>query len=370
MGRLRLGRLLLPVALLCSACVAATDLPGPPTSALVTATALPATLAAPSATAIAIVTATPSVWAPAPATPTPPVPSATSVSSDPPPTGTSLPVPATSTLIASETSTVPAPGGTPAATVPPTLPPAATALPVGIALFTINPATINPGDTITLTWQATGEQAAIYRLEPGGPLTDMHTVPLSGTLILKTPDGLRNQVTYVLYAGAGASTASATVSAVILCPDKWFFAPSPVGCPGGPGPLISMAAERFEHGLMIWVSGQDRIYILCGDGGSPAWSAQQNGWFTGQPETDPSLNPPAGLFQPVRGFGVAWRASNGVGPTVRDRLGWATQPEAALTGGFQCDSAAKYNHCYLSGPGGVVYHLLPEFSGWQPWPGP
>jgi hypothetical protein len=131
-----------------------------------------------------------------------------------------------------------------------------------------------------------------------------------------------------------------------------------------------MAAERFEHGLMIWVSGQDHIYILFGGSGTPAWSVQQNGWFTGQPETDPSLNPPAGLFQPVRGFGAAWRASGGIGPTVRDRLGWATEPEAALTGGYQCDSAPKYNHCYLSGPGGVVYYLLPEFSGWQLWPGP
>jgi hypothetical protein len=99
--------------------------------------------------------------------------------------------------------------------------------------------------------------------------------------------------------------------------------------------------------------------------------AQANGWFAGQPETDPSLTPPAGLFQPVRGFGVAWRANNAPpGLTVRDRLGWATEAEASLTGSFQCDSAPKYNHCYLSGPGGAVYHLLPEFSGWQVWHGP
>jgi hypothetical protein len=76
------------------------------------------------------------------------------------------------------------------------------------------------------------------------------------------------------------------------------------------------------------VSGQDRIYILFGAGSNPAWSAQANGWFAGQPETDPSLMPPAGLFQPVRGFGVAWRANNAPpGLTVRDRLGWATEAE-------------------------------------------
>lgn len=380
MLRLRLGSLLLITALVCSGCIVATDTPSPPTPALITATAPtapPATPASPSATAITIVTATPSVWAPVPDTPTPLAPSATLPPSNPPPSETPLPAMATSTLIASETSTAAAPGDTPPATVPPVTPspatpsPAATALPVGIASFTISPPTINPGDTITLTWQATGEQAAIYRLEPGGPPTDMHTVPLSGTLVLQTSAALRNQVSYVLYAGAGGSTASATVSAVIQCPDKWFFAQPPAGCPSGPGTLISMAAERFEHGLMIWVSGQDRIYILFGDGASPGWSAQSNGWFAGQPEMDPSLTPPAGLFQPVRGFGFAWRASNATfGMTVRERLGWATEPEAALTGGYQCDSAAKYNHCYLSGPGGAVYHLLPEFSGWQVWHGP
>jgi hypothetical protein len=222
-----------------------------------------------------------------------------------------------------------------------------------------------------LTWQATGEQAAIYRLEPGGPLTDMHTVPLTGTLTLKTPDGLRNRVEYVLYAGAGGSTASASVSAVIRCPDKYFFANPPAGCPLGPGALVPMAAERFQHGEMIWLSGQDQIYILFGDGGNPAWLTTPNAWFQGQPESDPSLVPPAGLFQPVRGFGLAWRANDVLfGQTVRDRLGWATEAESPLTGSYQCDSMPKYNHCYLSGPGGVIYHLRPERSGWDVWQGP
>lgn len=373
MLRPRLGCLIFASVVLCAGCVIGTETPSPPTPALVTATTAPATPVPPSATAIAIVTATPSVWAPAPNTSTSLVPSVTLSPSNPPPSGTPPPLLPTSTLIPSETSTAAAPGATqPPATAPPaTSPPAATALPVGIALFTIFPPTINAGDTITLTWQATGGQATIYRQDPRGPLTDMRTVPLSGTLVLQTNALLRNQVTYVLFAGAGGSTASATVSAVIRCPDKWFLAQPPAGCPGGPGTLISMAAERFQHGVMIWVSGQDQIYILFGDGASPAWSSQANSWFAGQPETDPSLTPPAGLFQPVRGFGAAWRGSNApFGQTVRQRLGWATETEASLTGGYQCDSAAKYNQCYLSGPAGVVYHLLPEFSSWQVWHGP
>jgi hypothetical protein len=240
---------------------------------------------------------------------------------------------------------------------------------VGILSFAIAPQIINPGESVTLTWQATGEQAAIYRVSPGGPLEDMHTVPLSGTLTLQVPAVLRNQVQYVLYAGAGDSTASATVSATIRCPDKWFFAQPPAGCPGLTYPAGPMAAERFEHGVMLWLSQQNSIYILFGDGSSPVWRSVANQWSQGQPESDPAIVPPAGLLQPVRGFGVAWRDAGGNSPTVRDRLGWATEPEAGMTGSFQCDSAPKYNQCFISGPSGSIYHLKPEFSGWEIWTG-
>jgi hypothetical protein len=47
-------------------------------------------------------------------------------------------------------------------------------------------------------------------------------------------------------------------------------------------------------------------------------------WQEGQPENDPSLAPPDGLMQPIRGFGTAWRST----PAVRDALGWATNNEA------------------------------------------
>ncbi|MEP7358175.1 MAG: hypothetical protein ABI847_13100, partial [Anaerolineales bacterium] len=126
-----------------------------------------------------------------------------------------------------------------------------------------------------------------------------------------------------------------------------------------------------EHGLMIWSAYQDRITILYAEAGSPRWDAQSNAWFPGQPENDPSLVPPAGLFQPVRGFGLLWRTgTTSFGQGVRDRLGWATEPEQSYTGSAQCDSASKYNHCYLTGPGGSVYVLEPEHSDWKVWTGP
>ena len=41
------------------------------------------------------------------------------------------------------------------------------------------------------------------------------------------------------------------------------------------------------------------------------------------PDADPDIEPPDGLVQPVRGFGWVWRN----GSEVRERLGWATEPE-------------------------------------------
>ena len=235
----------------------------------------------------------------------------------------------------------------------------------------IAPDTIRPGDAVTLTWQTTGDKVTIYRLEQGGPLTDMRSVPPSGSLTLATPPSQRGRLDYVLYASAGNSTATAAVTAIILCTDKWFFANPPAICPGSSGPMFQMAVEHFEHGLMLWNSAQDQIYILYADSGEPRWDQMANAWFPGQPESDPTLTPPAGLFQPVRGFGVAWRTGYISQPqAIRDRLGWATDVESSFTGAVQCDSAQKYTTCYISGPAGVVYVLEPEQSNWKVWQGP
>jgi len=47
----------------------------------------------------------------------------------------------------------------------------------------------------------------------------------------------------------------------------------------------------------------------------------------GSPESDPRYAPPAGKQQPVRGFGLVWRAN----PGVREALGWALDKEQGYT---------------------------------------
>ena len=92
------------------------------------------------------------------------------------------------------------------------------------------------------------------------------------------------------------------------------------------------AVQHFEHGLMFWLQARDEIWTLID---SPLesqfyWRILPNGWAEGQPGDDPSLQPPAGRFQPQRGFGAAWRHGGGSYGPQRADLGWAIDEEAGF----------------------------------------
>jgi hypothetical protein len=97
-----------------------------------------------------------------------------------------------------------------------------------------------------------------------------------------------------------------------------------------PGPKISFqgAEQAFEHGRMIWRGDGKRIYVLYEDN---TWADHED---TFDADTDPistGLQPPAGLQEPVFGFGKVWREQAG----VRDGLGWAMEGEQGYEGGIQ-----------------------------------
>jgi hypothetical protein len=97
---------------------------------------------------------------------------------------------------------------------------------------------------------------------------------------------------------------------------------------------IPTAYQEFENGAMLWVDVQDDYYplksvlVLYNDG---SFARYQDNWDSSQPVDDPSIVPPDGLHQPKFGFGKIWREA----PNVRDRLGWALEPEAGSEGVFQ-----------------------------------
>jgi hypothetical protein len=112
-----------------------------------------------------------------------------------------------------------------------------------------------------------------------------------------------------------------------------------VGCPQVYPPfdkeiLVQSAYQPFERGAMLWISRttyvQERlIYVFFNDG---TFQQFDDTWRDGQPAGG-GENPPAGLYEPMRGFGKVWR--EGTGAKVRERLGWATALEKGGSGAYQ-----------------------------------
>jgi hypothetical protein len=159
------------------------------------------------------------------------------------------------------------------------------------------------------------------------------------------------------------------------CAFAWFMTPAPTAC-AGQAPVYSLTvAEHFQHGVMIWRQTPDvfgsRIYAFFDDNQWPYFNPSNDAWYSGDPESDPTLTPPAGLFQPVRGFGVFWRQAYfgaAVG-AARDRLGWATDAEFSLGSlPMQCRPGDPRNYgCYLAGPDHLIYDLEAG-NRWSLWP--
>lgn len=100
-----------------------------------------------------------------------------------------------------------------------------------------------------------------------------------------------------------------------------------LGCPVGIGGVEQMAAQPFERGTLYWrPNGQ--IYALANSG--QLWQVTDT-WHEGLPPDDPAFSAPAGLVQPIRGFGLVWRTNT----AIRDALGWGTQSEALISGFWQ-----------------------------------
>ena len=237
-----------------------------------------------------------------------------------------------------------------------------------IDFFEANVEVADPGDTIELSWSTTNVvSTTIYHLFPTGQLGTFWHVTPSGTMTYTIDPGARNQTNFLLFASnEGNQWTSAGVHIVLTCPDTWFFAPAPDICPAAAA-LVSAAAEQhFEHGVMLWVAEQDRIYVLFDDDQSTtAWAAFEDVWEEGMPEDDPTIIPPPGFFQPRRGFGLVWREQMSNSMLVRDRLGWAVDMESGYETAVQATSYSEYNDLYIRAADGNVWRLVTEHSDWE-----
>jgi hypothetical protein len=97
-----------------------------------------------------------------------------------------------------------------------------------------------------------------------------------------------------------------------------------IGCPVAAVVTGGSAYQPFQNGVMLWLEPTGRIYALANTGEYidfvDTWNAAVDPERGGE-------TPPAGLLEPIRGFGKVWRDN----PAVRNRLGWATADESGAT---------------------------------------
>ncbi|MGD9100112.1 MAG: hypothetical protein PVF45_06495, partial [Anaerolineae bacterium] len=123
-----------------------------------------------------------------------------------------------------------------------------------------------------------------------------------------------------------------------------------LGCPLRPAEVYPMAHQPFEGGVMIW-HGADMPTIYVGLAAGE-WGYHVDLFQQGDPESDPTLTPPQGLLQPVRGFGLLWRSEE----SLRQALGWALSTEA----GFEGTAQAFEGGYAIAGPEGRLWFFYAQ----------
>jgi hypothetical protein len=219
--------------------------------------------------------------------------------------------------------------------------PTPTAMAVTVPVETLPPVT-SPAATLP---PAEGSATATALPPPTRTPLASPTVLASPTAIAATPTALAE----------GWFMGAATPDPSPNCPDHypWFFINPAQGNECASFVLNTWAAlQRFEHGLMLWTQEGGRTYVLVDDG-SPFRPYVEVSDPAGMPfpEPDPSIVPPAGLYQPELGFASFWRGLVPGTEWIRPALGWATAPEAQYSSFWQCNTASgEAARCYVTGP--------------------
>jgi len=139
--------------------------------------------------------------------------------------------------------------------------------------------------------------------------------------------------------------------------------PNEIGCAVGSPPVtsaVNAAVQEFERGTMVWVDTTPGvIYVFYNTGNFQRFNDTYNA------NVDPvsgGETAPAGLIEPVRGFGKVWRNANG----VRDGLGWALAAESGTNAVIQNFSTGRM--LYVS-PRSTTFIIInqgnPEFGTWR-----
>jgi len=180
-----------------------------------------------------------------------------------------------------------------------------------------------------------------------------------------------NPVMSIAAQGPDGERVYASLDADWPCAYPWFFDHSHSNCAGAAASQVPAAQQYFEHGRMIWMQSltlRDRttggvIFVLYDTG---QFKRYDDTWTEGQPESDPAIVPPAGLQQPIRGFGKLWREN----ADIQTALGWALNAEVGFTGAWQPESSESLgSYAFLQTIDGQILRTSGWESGsWMVWP--
>lgn len=194
-----------------------------------------------------------------------------------------------------------------------------------INAFDVQPRTVAAGGQLTLTWDVSGVNGVSlwmwHEALPARRVSLSGTgalLPLAGSLTISAPTEVTS-ARFTIFGQEG--TGADGIPVTITCAYPWFAAGErQTFCPNAPARMAQAAYQPFERGLMVWFEG--RIWWLDNGGNG---RIEPDRWAGGDVVYDET--PPAGLYQPVRGFGTLWVADS----SVRSALGWATAPEQGYT---------------------------------------
>lgn len=266
---------------------------------------------------------------------------------------------------------VPAPTVAPLPTLSPTeaVTPTIVVTPT-ISSFTVSPTTAERGQSLTLTWASTnGLTATLEHRDPNNwwGTRIPGDYPLSGQTVISDTTKDEGVTAFILTVyGEGGGWAQQEVTVRFPCLYAFFFTDRDLGaCPLGEARPLSMVEQNFEHGIMVWFPHQTggTILVLYDSGKIGTFT---DTWTEGQPESDPTIVPPADFFAPTRGFGKVWREQ----PGVRDALGWAYWPETPVSSLTQARSTGgdwKAIDYYFKIVDGRIVHITGRTmpGGWE-----
>jgi hypothetical protein len=232
-----------------------------------------------------------------------------------------------------------------------------TILPLGISFLNAEPAVVDPGAPVTITWQSQGIAASIRlgSVFEGQFFEETRGLPQTGTVQITAPADGRDSLTFMLLVSDGGKEIAAQTTIRMSCTEKWFFAPAPLECPSPPL-LTNFQEQHFEHGTIVYIAALDLHYVMIvGQEAIAIEHAYRPGVFQAD------YNVPAGYSPTRETMNAVWNRED-----IRNALGYAIGERAEYPGLLQRSGnnvihfLASSGHIYRVGQGLVWGVIVPE----------